>query len=213
MRSKHDDKPSRSKRLPLSRIAVQLQRCRNCELHANGTHAVAGEGPASAIIVLIGEQPGDAEEKLGKPFVGPAGILLDKLLAVAGVNREQVYITNAVKHFNFEERGRLRLHKRPRAGHINACKPWLSAELSAIKPVAIVLLGATAAAALLGSSFRLTQQRGKLLESSLAPVMLATWHPSLALRAPEPQARSRIVSELTDDLRLVVRKVAELSGP
>ncbi len=197
--------------LSLAQIAHRLRRCRNCELHMNGTRAVAGEGLPTAEIALVGEQPGHEEEKAGRPFVGPAGVLLGKALAAAGIAHESVYVTNAVKHFNFEERGRMRLHKRPRATHVLACKPWLEAELKAVGPTAIVLLGATAAYSLLGSDFRLTQRRGMLIQSMLAPIVVATWHPSLPLRARDSQARTRIAAELTSDLRRVAVAVARLA--
>jgi DNA polymerase len=194
--------------LSLAQLRREVDACRNCDLHTNGTRAVSGEGSRTAAIVLVGEQPGDLEERNGRPFVGPAGALLDKALTAAGIGRERVYLTNIVKHFNFEERGTMRLHKRPRATHVRACRPWLLAELAAIRPTAVVLLGATAASGLLGSGFRLSQQRGSLLSSSLAPVVMATWHPSLALRAPDAETRARVFSELASDLGMVARQVA-----
>lgn len=155
----------------------------------------------------MGEQPGDVEEKTGLPFVGPAGALLDKVLVAANIDRASVYVTNAVKHFHFEPRGKARLHQRPRATHVNACRPWLAAELKAIQPLAVVLLGATAAASLLGSDFKLTESRGQILQTQWAPLTMATWHPSLALRARDAASRARVVGELVEDLRRLARRI------
>jgi len=164
---------------------------------------VFGEGRKRSRLMLVGEQPGDKEDLAGKPFVGPAGRELDRGLEAAGIAREDAYLTNVVKHFKFEERGRRRIHQTPKRFEIEACKPWLTAELEVIEPYALVLLGAVAAKALLGSSFRVTRQRGELLDSDLAPVVSATIHPSAILRAPDDAARSRERAAFAEDLRAV----------
>jgi uracil-DNA glycosylase family protein len=158
--------------------------------------------------MLIGEQPGDQEDRIGRPFVGPAGQLLDHALAAAGIDRQEVYLTNVVKHFNWEPRGKWRIHKKPRPQHIAACRPWLDVELALVKPLAVVCLGATAAQALLGAAFRVTQHRGEFIESSLAPLVLATVHPSSLLRAPDAETRHRETEAFIDDLRLVARALS-----
>jgi uracil-DNA glycosylase len=185
----------------LPALSQAARACRGCPLYANATQTVFGEGPEQARIALVGEQPGDAEDRAGHPFVGPAGALLDRALAAAGIERQDVYVTNAVKHFNFEPRGKARLHKKPKPGDIRACRPWLDAELSLIKPQALVLLGATAAQAVLGASFRVTQERGVPRPSPLSPLTLATWHPANVLRAPDSASRHRLFDELVIDLR------------
>ncbi len=159
-----------------------------------------GEGAKHAALMMIGEQPGDQEDIQGKPFVGPAGQLLEKVLEEAGIERSDVYITNAVKHFSFTESGPRRLHKTPSARQVNACRPWMEAEMDVIKPKGIVCLGATAAQALLGRDFRITKQRGQFLDFEKAEWIVATWHPSALLRAPDKEARERMRSELVDDL-------------
>ena len=164
-----------------------------------------GEGAASASVVLVGEQPGDQEDLSGHPFVGPAGKLLDRALAEAGLERRQVYVTNAVKHFNFESRGKFRLHKRPPVTAVKACRPWLDAELQLLRPAVVVLLGATAAQALLGADFRVTRSRGKVIPHALGKV-IATLHPSAILRAPDPRAREESFLTLVTDLRLAARQ-------
>jgi uracil-DNA glycosylase family protein len=151
--------------------------------------------------MMVGEQPGDAEDLAGHPFVGPAGKLLDRALAEAGIDRGLVYVTNVVKHFKFEPRGERRIHKKPRASEIGACRPWLETEIALVKPHVIVCLGATAAQALLGSAFKVTQQRGVVVASPLAARVLATVHPSSILRAPDEESRRRDMKQLTDDLR------------
>lgn len=178
--------------------------CQGCRLYAPATQTVFGEGPESAQVVLLGEQPGDKEDRAGRPFVGPAGEVLARALETAGLVRDQVYVTNTVKHFHFEQRGKARLHKKPKPGDIRACRPWLDAELELIRPRALVLLGATAAQAVFGASFRITQQRGQPRSSPLSPFTLATWHPSNVLRAPDSAARKRLLEELSHDLTLVV---------
>jgi uracil-DNA glycosylase family protein len=188
-------KPSSPKQglLPLSGtlqdLAKEAKGCRNCDLWRNATQTVFGEGGSTAKIIMIGEQPGNREDVEGKPFVGPAGRLMDKLLVEAGIDRKRVYVTNAVKHFKWEPRGKRRIHKKPNLGEIAACRPWLEAEIAALKPVAIVCLGATAAQAIFGRTFRLTQHRGEFVPAPLAPYAMATVHPSAILRAPDDDAR------------------------
>lgn len=187
--------------LPVLREASK--KCRGCDLWVKGTQTVFGEGAAHAEVIFVGEQPGDKEDLTGKPFVGPAGAVLDKALVAAGIDRKQVYVTNAVKHFNWEPRGKRRIHKKPNAMQIAACRPWLDAEIAAIKPRVIVCLGATAAQALLGRTFKVTQRRGELIPSELAPYIVATVHPSSILRAPDDQTRHEEMARFIDDLRNV----------
>jgi DNA polymerase len=193
--------PSGTRSLPTLREAAQA--CRGCDLYLHATQTVFGEGDAAARVVFVGEQPGDVEDREGRPFVGPAGRVFDRALAAAGLSRETAYVTNAVKHFKFEERGKARLHKRPAAGEVKACRPWLEAELTTIRPLAVVLLGATAAQALFGQSFRVTRERGVPLASNLAPLVLATAHPSSILRAADEVARRAAFEALVSDLRTV----------
>ena len=193
--------------LPTSRALPVLEKasksCRGCELWKKGTQTVFGEGASRAEVMLVGEQPGDKEDLSGKPFVGPAGALLDKALVAAGIDREKVYVTNAVKHFNWEPRGKRRIHKKPNAMHIAACRPWLDAEIEAVKPRVVVCLGATAAQALLGRTFKVTRRRGELISSNIAPYLLATVHPSSILRAPDEESRHEEMARFIDDLRNV----------
>jgi uracil-DNA glycosylase family protein len=182
--------------------------CRGCDLWKIGTQTVFGEGPRGATLMLIGEQPGDAEDLSGHPFVGPAGKLLDRALADAGIDRTAVYVTNAVKHFKWEPRGKRRIHKKPRASEVGACRPWLDTEIALVKPRVIVCLGATAAQALLGSAFKVTQHRGKVVPSPLAARVLATVHPSSILRAPDDEARREELKRFTDDLRAAARALS-----
>jgi uracil-DNA glycosylase family protein len=175
--------------------------CRACDLYKRGTQTVFGEGAADAKLMLVGEQPGDAEDLSGHPFVGPAGKLLDRALAEAGIDRAQVYVTNVVKHFKWEPRGKRRIHKKPNAGEITACRPWLDVEIALVKPHAIVCLGATAAQTLLGKAFNVTAHRGEFIKSSLAPLVLATVHPSSLLRAPDEATRRREMKGFIEDLR------------
>jgi DNA polymerase len=191
-------------RAGIAKLRKAATRCTACHLHKVGTQTVFGEGPEKARIMLVGEQPGDVEDRSGRPFVGPAGKLLDRALADAGVDRSRVYVTNAVKHFRWVPRGKRRIHKKPGSLEIAACHPWLDAEIAALAPQAIVCLGATASQALLGRSFRLMQQRGTLLSSPLAEFVLATVHPSALLRAPDPEARKRDYGEFVRDLRVIV---------
>ena len=175
--------------------------CKACDLWKLGTQTVFGEGSESAELMLVGEQPGDKEDLAGRPFVGPAGRILDQALEEAGIERTTVYVTNAVKHFKWEARGKRRLHKRPDAGEIAACRPWLDKEIELIAPKVVVCLGATAAQALLGSSFRVSRQRGQFVESLLGPVLTATVHPSSILRAPDEAARQAEYDAFVRDLR------------
>ncbi len=191
---------------PTSRILREaVQHCRGCELYARATQAVFGEGPSSAEIVLIGEQPGDEEDRQGHPFVGPSGKLLDRALVEAGIDRSLVYVTNAVKHFKFEERGKRRLHKKPTGLEIRACRPWLEAEINLIQPQIIVCLGASAAQSIFGSTYRLTKERGLFVQNSWAPHVTSTVHPSAILRAPDEQQRHLEYERFVGDLKKVQR--------
>src|SRR5215210_4526767 len=191
----------------LPRLREAAAGCRGCHLWQGATQTVFGEGPESARIMLVGEMPGDREDRQGRPFVGPAGRELDRALEAAGIERGDVYVTNVVKHFKFEERGKRRIHQTPRKGEIDACMPWLDTEIKLIRPVGLMTLGATAAKALLGSSFRLTQHRGELLESELAPVVAATIHPSAIVRDRDPESREAERNALASDLRIVAEAV------
>jgi len=192
-----------AKSAKLTELARQAQGCRNCPLWKNATQTVFGEGSPRSQIMLIGEQPGNQEDLKGKPFVGPAGRLLDTSLIEAGIDRKKVYVTNVVKHFKWEPRGKRRIHKKPSASEIAACRPWLDAEIASLKPAVIVCLGATAAQALLGKAFRVTAQRGQFIESSLAPYVMATVHPSAILRAPDEETRHSEEQKFIMDLRQI----------
>jgi len=181
--------------------------CRACDLWERGTQTVFGTGRRRAKVMLIGEQPGNEEDLTGKPFVGPAGRLLDDALEEAGIDRSQTYVTNVVKHFKWEPRGKRRIHKKPNAREIAACRPWLEAEIALIKPTVIVALGATAAQALLGPQFRVTKQRGQFIESTLAPYVMATVHPSSILRAPDDDTRRLEYRRFIDDLKKLARVI------
>lgn len=196
----------------LPRVRAVARGCKACDLYKRGTQTVFGEGPSKAAIMLVGEQPGDAEDLAGHPFVGPAGQLLDRALAEAGIDRTQVYVTNVVKHFKWEPRGKRRIHEKPNAGEIGACRPWLDTEISLVKPRALICLGATAAQALLGRTFKVTQQRGTFLVSPLAPLVSATVHPSSILRAPDDETRREEMRAFVDDLRKVARKLTARSS-
>src|SRR5215211_6316133 len=198
MSSAADFLPERTT-LPAMREAVQD--CRGCDLYEDTTQAVFGEGPDDARVVMVGEQPGDKEDVAGRPFVGPAGGMLDRAIEEAGLIRDEVYITNVVKHFSHVMRGKRRIHKKPNAEQVKACAPWLEAELARIGPEVLVLLGATAAQAILGRSFRVTQQRGEFVESPLAPLVTATIHPSSILRAVTDEDRRVAFGGLVRDLR------------
>jgi DNA polymerase len=193
-------------------LAAAVQKCKGCDLYRNATQAVFGEidsrdgGTRRKIaIMMIGEQPGDQEDKQGKPFVGPAGKLLDKALEEAEINRGEIYVTNAVKHFKWEPRGKLRIHKKPNMKEISACRPWLDAELETVKPKLIVALGATAAQGLLGSGFRITQAHGKVQEAPGMPPIIATLHPSAILRAQTDEDRHSQMRMLVEDLRVAAK--------
>jgi DNA polymerase len=195
--------------LPAARDAAKA--CRGCGLYRKATQTVFGEGSARAGIMLVGETPGDREDVVGRPFVGPAGQLLDRALAAAGIARAAVYVTNAVKHFKWEARGKRRLHKRPVPSEIGACLPWLRMEIDLVRPDIIVCLGATAGQALFGSRFSVTRERGRFLSSSFAPFVLATLHPSALLRIREPEERRAAVERFVADLKLVHDARAELA--
>lgn len=197
-----------SKTLPSLRKAVQA--CQGCDLYRNATQAVLGAGPVSASIVFVGEQPGNDEDIKGLPFVGPAGKLLDRALIDAGIDRDEVYLTNVVKHFKFEERGKRRIHKKPTASEVDACQPWLEAEMLLIKPKIIVCLGATAAQSILGRAYRLTEERGDFVEHAWAPFATATFHPSAVLRAPDEEQRHQQYANLVADLKLVRKKLSQM---
>jgi DNA polymerase len=192
----------------LERLREAAATCHGCGLWRDATQTVFGEGRPSAEVMLVGEQPGDREDLAGRPFVGPAGKLLDRALEEAGIDRRKVYVTNAVKHFKWTRRGKVRLHKKPGAEELHACRPWLDAELEQVRPRVLVCLGATAAQALLGRDFRVTRQRGELLESDLAPHVLATVHPSSVLRAPDDASRAAAYQGLVDDLTKVAKALA-----
>ena len=196
--------------LPSMRTAVQ--ECRGCDLYLHASQAVFGEGPASAEIVFIGEQPGDKEDRKGKPFVGPAGRMFDRALEEAGIDRATVYVTNAVKHFKFEERGKRRLHQKPRISEIRACQPWLEAEMVAIQPKIIVCLGASAAQSVFGNEYRLTKERGLFVPQPMghawAPYATSTVHPSAILRAPDEEQRHLEYQRFVDDLVKVKHQMA-----
>ena len=189
----------------LRTLTSAAHECRGCDLYKHATQVVFGAGPKAARVVFVGEQPGDQEDRQGAPFVGPAGALLDKALADAGIPRDEAYVTNAVKHFKWEPRGKRRIHKKPRLSEVKACRPWLEAELRAIKPAIVVCLGATAAQSVLGPQFRLTQHRGDLLGAEIADRVLATIHPSAVLRAPDSDARHAAYESLVADLKVVAR--------
>jgi uracil-DNA glycosylase family protein len=177
--------------------------CRGCDLFEHATQTVFGEGPSRAQLMLIGEQPGDREDREGHPFVGPAGQLLDRALETAGIDRTTVYVTNAVKHFKFEPRGKRRIHKKPNAEEIRACNPWLEAELDAVRPKILVCLGATAAQAVIGRTFKVTQHRGEFVDTPLEPLVTATVHPSSILRSPDDSTRATETEAFIRDLRVV----------
>jgi uracil-DNA glycosylase len=186
--------------LPALREAAAV--CKGCHLWQVGTQTVFGEGSESALVMFVGEQPGDQEDQAGRPFVGPAGKLLDKALAEAGIDRSTTYVTNAVKHFKWQARGKRRIHQKPNWAETTACRPWLEAELAVVQPRVLVLLGAVAAQSLLGREFRVTQNRRKLIDSELAEAVTATIHPSAILRG-DPERRETEFAAFVDDLRFV----------
>jgi len=191
----------------LDQVRAAAAACRACELWKCGTQTVFGEGSEHAELMLVGEQPGDKEDLAGRPFVGPAGHILDQALEDAGIDRSTVYVTNAVKHFKWEARGKRRLHKRPASAEIAACRPWLDQEIELVRPKVVVCMGATAAQALLGRSFKVTKQRGELFPQPQGHVITATVHPSSILRAPDPAARNAEMAAFTRDLRVVGRRL------
>jgi uracil-DNA glycosylase len=195
----------RERSASLDSLRQEAAHCKNCELWRNATQTVFGAGSRKARVMLVGEQPGDMEDRKGLPFVGPAGRVLDEALAQAGIDRSEVYVTNAVKHFKWTraERGKRRIHKKPRQSEIQACRPWLDAELAAIRPNVLVCLGATAAQAILGANFRVTQNRGRWIDSGLASRVLATVHPSSILRAQDDDSRNTQMQAFIEDLRVV----------
>jgi DNA polymerase len=181
--------------------------CKACDLYLRGTQTVFGEGPSRAEVMMVGEQPGDAEDIAGHPFVGPAGKLLDRALEEAGIDRRVVYVTNVVKHFKWEARGKRRIHAKPNAAEVGACRPWLEAEIALVRPRVLVCLGATAAQALLGRAFKVTERRGSFVESPLAPLVTATVHPSSILRAPDDESRRLEMRAFVSDLRKVASRI------
>jgi len=192
-------------KLSLPSLRAAAADCQACDLWKRGTQTVFGAGPSRAVVMFVGEQPGNEEDLKGKPFVGPAGRLFADALAQAGIDRSQTYVTNVVKHFKWEPRGKRRIHKKPNAEEISACRPWLEAEIRVVKPNVIVALGATAAQALLGPKFRVTKQRGEFLESTLAPYVMATVHPASILRAPDDATRRLEQRRFVQDLKKLAR--------
>jgi uracil-DNA glycosylase len=213
--SRHTKRETVADLVPANATLATLVRaatgCKACDLWKAATQTVFGRGPSKARIMFVGEQPGDQEDRAGRPFVGPAGRLLDEALAEAGIDRSEVYVTNIVKHFKWSpaERGKRRIHKKPRYSEIQACRPWLDAELDLVKPQVLVCLGASAAQALLGKDFRVSRQRGTLIASSLAASVIATVHPSSILRAQDEEARRSQLQAFIQDLRQVARAVKE----
>jgi DNA polymerase len=201
--------PSLFDQRTISSLREAAADCTACDLYKNATQTVFGEGPRRADVILVGEQPGNEEDLSGKPFVGPAGRLLNNALIEAGIARDQVYVTNVVKHFKWEPRGKRRIHKKPNTLEINACRPWLEAEILLIRPRAIMLLGSTAAQALLGPQFRVTRERGKLIESPLAPFVMATIHPSSILRAPDAETRQLEHQHFVNDLKILASLIQD----
>jgi DNA polymerase len=186
------------------------QSCRGCDLYRHATQAVLGEGRRRSRIMFVGEQPGDQEDLQGHPFVGPAGAMLDKALEQAGLPRSAVFLTNAVKHFKWEPRGKRRIHQKPRISEIRACRPWLDAEIRIVKPLVVVCLGAVAAQSIFGSQFKLMQQRGRVLPSGVSPRTLATIHPAAVLRAPDEETRRQAFASLVKDLKAAKKVMEEL---
>jgi uracil-DNA glycosylase len=193
---------------PLEKIREDARRCQDCPLWANATQTVFGAGDPHARVMLVGEQPGDEEDKKGLPFVGPAGRLLDRALEAAGVDREHLYVTNAVKHFKWQLRGKRRLHKTPAQREIDACHQWIEREIETVKPHVIVALGSTAAKAIISRDFKVSVQRGQFVESPLAPYVFATFHPSALLRLREEEEREAAFKQLVKDLRLIQKALA-----
>ena len=196
----------------LNKLRDVAAECKACHLWKLGTQTVFGEGKSKSLILFVGEQPGDKEDLSGRPFVGPAGALLDEALEQAGIDRAKVYVTNVVKHFKWEPRGKRRIHKKPNAAEITACRPWLDAEIGVIQPRAIICLGATAAQALLGPKFRVTAQRGQFVESPLADYVTATVHPSSILRAPTDEARRTEKARFIEDLKKIRAALGDIAA-
>jgi len=190
-------------------LAEAAKKCTACHLYKRATQTVFGEGPKNATMMLIGEQPGDYEDVAGKPFVGPAGKIMDRALEEAGIDRKHVYVTNAVKHFKWEPRGKRRIHQKPNSREIAACRPWLEAELRLVKPKLVVCLGATAGQTVFGPTFRVTRERGKVLSSKLAPKVVATVHPSSLLRQPDEESREREYASFVRDLRVALKAAGD----
>ena len=207
MATRKSDVPTAEPFLPERRTLGALREaaatCEGCDLYRNATQTVFGEGRLKARVMFVGEQPGDSEDRQGRPFVGPAGRLLDRALDETGIDRSLVYVTNAVKHFKWEPRGKRRIHKNPAAEEIRACRPWLDAEIDAVKPEVVVALGATAAKAVIGPKFRVTEQRGEFVDTPLAAMVTATVHPSSILRAPDDTAREQAYAAFVRDLLVV----------
>ncbi len=195
-------------RASLDDVREAAAHCQACDLYRDATQTVFGAGSPNARVLLVGEQPGDQEDRQGAPFVGPAGRMLDRALEAAGIARADAYVTNAVKHFRWQPRGKWRIHMKPRPDQIRACRPWLLAELALVQPAVLVCMGATAAQALLGPQVRVTRDRGHPLPSPLAPVVLVTVHPSSLLRAPDDETRHREIDAFVADLRLAARALA-----
>jgi len=208
-----DEKFARPARPPdttsWSTVREAAKDCEACHLYKRATQTVFGEGPKGATMMLVGEQPGDYEDVAGRPFVGPAGKIMDQALEEAGIERSRVYVTNAVKHFKWEPRGKRRIHQKPNSREIAACRPWLEAELRIVKPKLVVAMGATAAQTIFGAGFRVTRERGKVLSSKLAPRVLATVHPSSLLRQPDEASREREYRHFVADLRAALRAAQE----
>ncbi len=205
MDEKRSAAPFVPKTTSIRTLRAAAEVCRGCDLYKTATQVVFGAGPNKARVMFVGEQPGDQEDRQGAPFVGPAGAMLDKALEDAGIPRTDVYVTNAVKHFKWEPRGKRRIHKKPRMSEIKACRPWLEAELRAVKPQILVCLGATAAQSVIGPQFKLMQNRGKVVVSELAERVVATIHPSAVLRAPDTEGRRAAYESLVADLKVVAK--------
>ena len=205
--------PFLPKKLSLSTLRAASKVCEGCDLFRCATQTVFGDGPAGARVLFVGEQPGDQEDRAGKPFVGPSGAMLDATLEKVGIDRRAVYVTNAVKHFKFKQRGKRRIHSKPSARQVAACKPWLKAEVEVIRPDVIVALGATAAQAMLGSDFKVTQRRGEAVRGTpWGPVVIATVHPSSLLRAPDEESRRRAIAAFEEDFRAIRKQMDQLKG-
>ena len=205
-----DASPLIPSRPTIKKLQTVAAGCQACDLWKTGTQTVFGEGRQTSTVMFIGEQPGDREDLIGRPFVGPAGGLLDKALVEAGIDRTKVYVTNVVKHFKWEPRGKRRIHKKPNAAEITACHPWLQAEIDVVKPRAIVCLGSTAAQAVIGPKFKVSTQRATFVKSPLAPLVTATVHPSSILRAPSDEARRAEIARFIEDLTKIRKAIEEL---